>query len=223
MANQRVKISQLTSKTTPVAADLLEIEDGATGASRKATRAAIVGATITGNGSINTGGYTLTVPTSGAAALRDAPNTFTADQTFSGLVNAQLLRPFGGNQKLSVFVDQTVNVGSAHKLRLTVNKSSGGATSYGGALLIVISLREGTSTYRCVVLLAYTTRYLNTFQYTNANLVGSPTVIEVVNTQTQLQLTYALGAGSSVNERYGSVMALGPTASAVSMSAEFVS
>lgn len=70
--------------SSPASTDLVPFWDAAAGAAKKATRAKIVGATITGDGTIATGGYTLTVPATGTAALLGVANTFTANQSISG-------------------------------------------------------------------------------------------------------------------------------------------
>lgn len=72
---------------TPAAGDLIPYWDVAAGAAKKAVRSAVIGATITGAGTIATGGYTLTVPATGTAALRDVANTFTANQTVAGTLD----------------------------------------------------------------------------------------------------------------------------------------
>lgn len=78
---------------TPAADDLIPYWDVASSAAKKATRAKIVGATITGDGTIDTGGETLTVPATGTAALRDVANTFTANQYITGAVGINTVSP----------------------------------------------------------------------------------------------------------------------------------
>ncbi|MCB0126720.1 MAG: hypothetical protein KDE58_30890 [Caldilineaceae bacterium] len=59
----------MTLTTSAAAADLIEIEVAASGLSRKITKANFIGATLTGGGSIVTGGYTLTVPKTGTVPV----------------------------------------------------------------------------------------------------------------------------------------------------------
>jgi hypothetical protein len=68
MANKT--IDQYTALgTTPAAGDFFAIWDLDAGAQKKVSYANLFGATITGGGTIATGGYTLTVPATGTAAL----------------------------------------------------------------------------------------------------------------------------------------------------------
>ena len=62
-------IGQLTLTTSAAAADLIEIEVAASGLSRKITKLNLIGATLTGNGTIVTGGFTLTVPKTGTVPV----------------------------------------------------------------------------------------------------------------------------------------------------------
>lgn len=62
-------IGQLTLVTSAAAADLIEIEVAASGLSRKITKANLIGATLTGGGSIVTGGFTLTIPKTGTVPV----------------------------------------------------------------------------------------------------------------------------------------------------------
>lgn len=62
-------------------ADEVPVWDVSAGNTRMVSRANFVGATLTGGGTVATGGFTLTVPQTGTAALRDAANTFTGVQT----------------------------------------------------------------------------------------------------------------------------------------------
>lgn len=76
-------IGQLTLTTSAAAGDFVEIEVAASGVSRRITKANFIGATLTGAGSIATGGFTLTVPANGTAALLGTAQTFSALKTFS--------------------------------------------------------------------------------------------------------------------------------------------
>lgn len=71
------------SKAAPTVDDFIPIWDVAAGQSKKATIANILNARLTGGGIVATGGFTLTVPATGTAALRGAAQSFTATQTFA--------------------------------------------------------------------------------------------------------------------------------------------
>lgn len=75
-------IGQLTLATSAAAGDFIEIETAA-GVSRRITKANFIGAALAGGGIINTGGFTLTVPATGTAALLGAAQSFSALNTFA--------------------------------------------------------------------------------------------------------------------------------------------
>lgn len=60
--------------------DMIPVWDASAAAQKRATRAAVVGATITGGGTINTAGKTFAVPADGTAALIEATNTYAQPQ-----------------------------------------------------------------------------------------------------------------------------------------------
>lgn len=66
-----VQISGLPELLAAVGDDWLEIEEAATGLSYRIKKANLLGAILTGGGTIVTGGHTITVPASGTAALKD--------------------------------------------------------------------------------------------------------------------------------------------------------
>lgn len=78
-------VSALTELTSPAANDEIGIWDVSAGEYKKIQQSNLVGATITGGGTVALGGYTLTVPATGTVALRGSANTFTATQTISGV------------------------------------------------------------------------------------------------------------------------------------------
>lgn len=80
MAN--ITVTQLTALTSVASNDEIPIWDVSAAQLKKVARSDLVGATLTGGGTIATGGFTLTVPASGTAALRDANNTFTGTNSF---------------------------------------------------------------------------------------------------------------------------------------------
>jgi hypothetical protein len=79
MAEQTV--DGLGELTSPAANDEIGIWDVSAGQYMKIQRSTLVGATITGGGTLALGGYTLTAPATGTAALRGANNNFSALQT----------------------------------------------------------------------------------------------------------------------------------------------
>ncbi len=76
-------INDLNEQVSPAAGDFLALWVTGSAAMRKVTRANLVGATLTGGGAIATGGYTLTMPATGTAALLATVNTFTRGPTIS--------------------------------------------------------------------------------------------------------------------------------------------
>ena len=77
-------IATLDTELVSVGAnDWIGVWDVAAGQYKKAKRSNVVGATITGAGTLATGGFTLTVPATGTAALLARAQTFTALQTLS--------------------------------------------------------------------------------------------------------------------------------------------
>jgi len=67
----------------PAADDYVPIWDTSAAAYKRITTAYLMGGSMTGNGVIATGGYTLTVPETGTAALLAADNTFTGINSFA--------------------------------------------------------------------------------------------------------------------------------------------
>lgn len=100
-------VDGLGELTSPAANDEIGIWDVSAGQYLKIRRDTLVGGTITGGGTVATGGFTLTVPATGTAALRGADNNFSAAQTMQagigvGVAGALLARPMQGviRQKL---------------------------------------------------------------------------------------------------------------------------
>lgn len=63
------KIGDLTLATSALDSDFIEFEIASSGLSRRITKANFIGATLTGGGIVATGGYTLSVPKTGTAAV----------------------------------------------------------------------------------------------------------------------------------------------------------
>ncbi len=80
------------AKAAPTVDDFIPIWDVAATQSKKATINNILNARLTGNGVIATGGFTLTIPATGTAALLGAANTFTGANTFTQSVTGGRFR-----------------------------------------------------------------------------------------------------------------------------------
>jgi hypothetical protein len=77
-------IATLDNELVTVGAnDLIGVWDVAAAQYKRAKRSNLVGATITGGGTLATGGFTLTVPATGTAALLGRAQTFTQLQTLA--------------------------------------------------------------------------------------------------------------------------------------------
>lgn len=91
MADQT--ILQETLDNNIVDGDWLIYWKTSTGVQRRVERSSLLGATLTGAGTIATGGFTLTVPATGTAALMTATQTLTnktlTTPTIGDLTNAQ--------------------------------------------------------------------------------------------------------------------------------------
>ena len=74
-------ITQLTATTSAVGADEIPLWVAGSAVTRKITKANFLQGAFTGGGTVATGGFTLTVPATGTAALLATANVFTAAQT----------------------------------------------------------------------------------------------------------------------------------------------
>jgi hypothetical protein len=81
MAN--ITFDQTTEKASPTTADKIPIWDVAAGQAKWATITNIINARMTGGGIVATGGFTLTVPATGTAALQEVSSVFTVAQSFN--------------------------------------------------------------------------------------------------------------------------------------------
>ena len=97
---------------------LLDVSASAGSQGSKITRDELrIGMGITGGGTLATGGFTLTVPATGTAALRGAANTFTAAQTFNADVSLGASAGFtnlGGNSGAALWQRQDVGMVMFH-------------------------------------------------------------------------------------------------------------
>ena len=99
-------IVQETLDNNIVDTDFVVYWKTASSVQRRASRASVVGATLTGAGAIATGGFTLTVPATGTASLLGTAQTYTAAKTFSALITANAGISFG-QTTLSFFEEST--------------------------------------------------------------------------------------------------------------------
>jgi len=91
-------ITQLTATTSAASSDEIPIWVAGSAVTRKITKANFLQGAFTGGGTVATGGYTLTVPATGTAALRGVANTFTAAQKFQC---AASVLPIDSNQNVA--------------------------------------------------------------------------------------------------------------------------
>lgn len=80
-------ITELTATTSAATADEIPIWVAGSAVTRKITKANFLQGAFTGGGTVATGGFTLTVPATGTAALRGADNAFSAVQTMTAGIN----------------------------------------------------------------------------------------------------------------------------------------
>jgi hypothetical protein len=100
---------------------------------------AILGGTLTGGGIVGTGGFTLTVPATGTAALLSAANTFTAAQTITGSADVQQFKVTGYTSQLypvASIVDNTAATNVVRNLLNLETQSTGTAAAGLGAALL---------------------------------------------------------------------------------------
>lgn len=153
-------VDGLAELTTPAANDEIGIWDVSAGAFLKIRRDNLVGLNATGSGTIATGGFTLTVPATGTAALRDVANTFTAAQTFASVTIGTSLggtvvtRPTDGHTLVAVDL-VAMGIGAKYTLPSTsglliVTSTSAGRSSVyllsGGAVTVIEQDTNGFST-----------------------------------------------------------------------------
>lgn len=158
-------------KAAPAAGDYVPIWDVTGNKASKALRSALVGATLTGGGVIALGGYTLTVPATGTAALRDVAGTFSAVQTFSAGINlgAETLTVYdegvwtpelqgsGGNPTSVTYAGQTgqyTRIGDMvfFAFQVTVTSFTGGAGTARISLPLTARNPVNLGAYRCAAL-----------------------------------------------------------------------
>lgn len=148
--------------------DYLNVWKGS--ALQQITKANFMGATLTGAGTLATGGFTLTVPATGTAALLGTAQTFSAQQTFtnqlvsgpssttydsifvnmptgtSGNVlaayyNATIRHQILAQAALSVYRLNSVDLGSTHGPHVEIGRNTNAATAAG---FLRSSAKDGT-------------------------------------------------------------------------------
>ena len=91
-------ITQLTATTSAATADEIPIWVAGSAVTRKITKANFLQGAFTGGGTLATGGFTLTVPATGTAALLATANVFTAAQKAIGAAMGAQLASSGDGQ-----------------------------------------------------------------------------------------------------------------------------
>lgn len=127
---------------TPAADDLIPYWDVAAGAAKKTTRANLIGGLLTGSGTVATGGYTLTVPATGTAALRNTAQTFAGLQTFGNGINL-------GGANLTNYEEGTWAVtvtGSVSNPTVTYQNQTGYYTRIGNRVLFNLTCNISSMT-----------------------------------------------------------------------------
>ena len=93
-------ITQLTATTSAATADEIPIWVAGSAVTRKMTKANFLQGAFTGGGTLATGGFTLTVPATGTAALLATANVFTAAQKAIGAAMGAQLASSGDGQSI---------------------------------------------------------------------------------------------------------------------------
>ena len=102
-------VDGLGELTSPAANDEIGIWDVSAGQYLKIRRDTLVGGTITGDGTVATGGYTLTVPATGTAVLLATTQTLTGAKTFDDVtVSNKLKFPMAGGSLQSGIAGRSI-------------------------------------------------------------------------------------------------------------------
>jgi hypothetical protein len=166
MAN--VTVNDLTALASADSGDKIPIWDISAAAYKAITKANLFGATVTGGGTISTGGYTLTVPETMTAAGRNTANTFTKaqvvepDTTAASAVRANMPASTSGSAFLSYYdsslrwrVIHTATAslqemrdfdnGSSVGPLFSVGRNNNGSTPAAGSIELL--MRDGSTRY----------------------------------------------------------------------------
>lgn len=148
MAN--VNITDLTALTDPATADEIEIYDASASQNKRLALSYLVrtagnGAQITGGGAIALGGYTLTVPATGTAALLATAQTFTAAQAFgTGASGGQVAIKAASASTIGLYVS-TASSPTANIAEFANNGTTKASIATTGELVIP-GMRSGSAT-----------------------------------------------------------------------------
>lgn len=179
-------ITQLTATTSAATADEIPLWVAGSAVTRKITKANFLQGAFTGGGTVATGGYTLTVPATGTAALLATANVFTVLQTinaaagdsqrwqYSGTTRARIEQQSNINQ----FVLEDFDNGSSFGSRIIAGRNSNASTPAAGHLRLV---NLGGTAYRIWPDTAGNVR-IGTADPTNANDTSGT----VIGTQTSM-------------------------------------
>lgn len=127
-------INGLTVTTSAASGDFIPIWRAANSDTRKITKANLIGAALTGGGTIATGGFTLTVPATGTAALLGTAQTFSALQTFTSGISF-------GAETLSVYDEGTWTPTDSSGATLTFQSAAGRYIRIGNAVFFDFHVR----------------------------------------------------------------------------------
>lgn len=171
MANKT--INDLTVTTSAASSDLIPLWVAGSSVTRKITKANFMGGVLSGAGTIATAGFTLTLPATGTAALREAANTFTAVQTISYASATLTVTPTSGAGRVQILAaDNGTGIGN----NVFIQRNSNGSTPAAGLLY----MHDLNGTARRVWIDAAGNMRTGTTDPTNANDLSGT----VVGTQT---------------------------------------
>jgi len=133
-------------KATPAADDYIPIWDMSGNAAKKTLRSALVGAVLTGGGTIVTNGKTLTVPGSGTVPLPTLPQTWTARQAFAAGVGLQGSKAGVANNVATPLCDIVIGGTSVQAANYLVAITvTGGSTSSAQTWLVTLGFSQAAA------------------------------------------------------------------------------
>lgn len=134
-------VNELTALgAAPATTDSIPIWDADAAAYKKITVANFLGGTMTGAGTIATGGFTLTVPATGTASLLGTAQTYSALKTFSSGINL-------GDENLTTYDEGTWSpaiTGSSSNPTLTYTTQVGKYTQIGDCVFYTLYVSPAT-------------------------------------------------------------------------------
>ena len=146
-------ITQLTATTSAATADEIPIWVAGSAVTRKITKANFLQGAFTGGGTVATGGFTLTVPATGTAALLGTANTLTKALTINTADVVPLSVQISAVERLNITQSSSVNQiqqqdfdnGSSMGPRIIVGRNSNASTPAAGHLRLT---NLGGTSYR---------------------------------------------------------------------------